>query len=661
MGCGTDEGVILRELRLGKNKKKKGTPLHARLTVVSNLDSGRRSQLASVLAGEVVAGLRDRGSEHGAHVDIVWRAADLPSIAGPLSAGQGMQEPQPAEDPPPEASPAQLAERERALREELDSSRRALDQDAREHLATAEALVTGAEADLEEALADLAAVEEAERASADRRSEWAERHAEIEVRHAEAARELAEAERLNSDAVAHALAAYRRLQSVKPRPSQRAAMLAERWAAYRARQAGEAVEVEPPPEYLVAPAQAALDAARAAVEEAERAGEVHVDIDTAAVESLERAHRRVLEAERRTDQRPSRLNRRRLEGAEQAEREALIRLGAADYDDYLRRIVPVVRAGGVTRNLEAAREALADAEAVWEELHGGVAPMSDEGLAETLAAIREEAVEVLGHDPGDDALEASLQGHVENVVDVAWARDELIEALAGVGVDAIDDIEAVAEDWLSGGPQRRARVRELEAALADIAAELADASARITRPAAEDDTAPGQPRGQEEPAEQNVAVDRARSEVETREVRLAQARAAQSEATERMARAEAAERRVAEVSSQLAEAIAAREAADRDAAQATALADPSEAQSPVEQTLYTLARLAAHRSLPEPGGIPVVVDDAFSGFTSEARLACLDLLSRASGAIQVVYLTESDEVASWARNQPRDLCRVHRG
>lgn len=652
--------MILRELRLGKDKKNKGAPLHPRLTVLTNLDGGRRSQLASVLAGEVVGALRDRGSEN-AHVDIVWRAADLPSTSSPLSAGEGTQEPHSSEDPLPETSPAQLAERERALGEELDSARRALDQDAREHLATAEALVAGAEAHLEEALADLAAVEEAERASADRRSEWAERHAEVEARRAEVVRELAEAERLNSDAVADALAAYRRLQSVKPRPSQRAAMLAERWAAYRARQAGEAVAVEPPPEYLIAPAQAALDAARAAVEEAERAGEVHVDIDAAAVESLERAHRKVLEAEQRTDQRPSRLNRRRLEGAEQAEREALVRLGAADYDDYLRRIVPAVRAGGVTRNLEAAREALADAEAVWEELHGGVPPMSDEDLAETLAAIREEAVEVLGHDPGDDALEASLQSHVENVVDVAWARDELIEALAGVGIKATDDLEAVAEDWLSGAPQRRARVRELEATLAEIEAELADASPRMRRPAAEDDNASGQPQAQEEPTEQNVAVERARAEVETRELRLAEARAAQSEATERMARAEVAERRVAEVSSQLAEAVAARQAADRDAEQATGFADPSEEQSLVEQTLYTLARLAAHRSLPQPGGIPVVVDDAFSGLTSEARLAGLDLLSRAAAAIQVVYLTESDDVASWARSQPRDLCRVHRG
>jgi hypothetical protein len=63
-----------------------------------------------------------------------------------------------------------------------------------------------------------------------------------------------------------------------------------------------------------------------------------------------------------------------------------------------------------------------------------------------------------------------------------------------------------------------------------------------------------------------------------------------------------------------------------------------------------LTRLADVRTL-GPGGesFPLILDDPLRELTSAQKPALLELLGRASAAQQIVYLTEDDAVAAWAR------------
>ncbi len=63
-----------------------------------------------------------------------------------------------------------------------------------------------------------------------------------------------------------------------------------------------------------------------------------------------------------------------------------------------------------------------------------------------------------------------------------------------------------------------------------------------------------------------------------------------------------------------------------------------------------VGRLATVRHLSEGGeSFPLIVDDAFDGIDQAVKPSLLDLLARTAGPPQVVYLTEDDDVASWAR------------
>lgn len=636
--------MILRQLRIDK---KRVVELHRGVTVVGGLAERRRGALAAALAAEVAEGLVEEGAPV---LDVIVHTGDLPPAPRP----------EPVDDVIDRAARAvdDAVAEERRTWEEVEAAQRDLDAEAAGALAAAGAAVAEAESRVERVRARLRALEEARGQAEREQDEAAKRRAGLEVRRDEAAAAVAEARKSDPEAVREALAAYRRLQSVKPRPSARATALADRWVAYRARHRGELPEVEPPPEYLVAPAQAALDAARAALAEAEKAGEVAVEIDLDAVEELERAHRKLLEAEQRANLRSSRLNRRRLDAAQDAERQALIRLGVADYGDYLRRIVPVVRAGGATRTLEAAREALADAEAVWEELHGGVPPMSDDDLAAMLAAIREEALELLGRDPGDDAIEEALRSQTESVVDVAWAREELGRALADVGVEPGQNAEAAADDWLSGAAERRRRLQEAEAALAAVEEELAALATGDAAPAVTEDAAPDAEGDRDDSANTDEAKA-AQDRLDGAERALTEAQAAQRLAAERASRAAAAEQRVQEARARHEAAASARAAAQAQARPATAV-DVTMGTVGPEMVLYMLARLAAHRSAPLAGVLPLVVDDAFTALPADARSPLLDLLTRVATTMQVIYLTGSDEIQRWGDGLAPEVGAAHR-
>ncbi|HET9441960.1 MAG TPA: hypothetical protein VFO65_01485, partial [Acidimicrobiales bacterium] len=278
--------------------------------------------------------------------------------------------------------------------------------------------------------------------------------------------------------VEQALAALRRLRAVKPRASPEAQALKERWAAVRARLADLGDQAEPP-EWLATPALDGLRTAREALDRAEaesRRPPPNSDLVSAAVT----AHAEVLAAEQKAMRRGTRLNRRKVEQAREAESQALAALGVPDYGEFLRRFGSSSPAGQAEAPADdavaAARAALADAEAVWEELHEGRLPAEWTAAKEDEAAIRAAALELLGREVADEALEAALDEHREAVVEPGWAEHELAEALAGAGAGARRpadvDVAEAADRWLAQLPEQRQVRAELEGRLDDIDSRL---------------------------------------------------------------------------------------------------------------------------------------------------------------------------------------------
>jgi hypothetical protein len=80
-------------------------------------------------------------------------------------------------------------------------------------------------------------------------------------------------------------------------------------------------------------------------------------------------------------------------------------------------------------------------------------------------------------------------------------------------------------------------------------------------------------------------------------------------------------------------------------------ADPvSVSDDTAELARVLVARLAELRRLGRgTESLPLVLDDPFADVDRAAKPALLELLSHASGSPQLVYLTEDEDVASWAR------------
>ena len=491
--------------------------------------------------------------------------------------------------------------------------------------------------------------------------------------------------------VEQALAGLRRLRSVKPRPSPKAVELADRWAAALEHLA--ALPQPPqPPEWLVTPALAALHEARAALADA-TSGIRPESVDPEKVEALDRAHREVLEAEQRAMKKGSRLNRRRLDAAHEAEQTALAALGVKSYGEYLQRIAPVLEGGGSSEERAAsARAALADAEAVWEELHGGQASPEWTAAKEQQAEIRTEALALLGRDVEDHELEDELRNQLETVVDTEWAEQALMAALrqAGATVAPGDDVEGAAEAWLASAPalleargsleselseldvrlaaveeqlaqhqadaffgdepsqgdagaddgalgggddELRAALSEAEAAEAD--AERALAAAREREAAAE--------REQARRRELEVAADARRADVDRIQKALREAEATVAQTRARVTDAASANSKKA--------AKASKAKGQKPAGAATPAAAPAVDLSSVvgmEAEAYLLARVAALRGAPG-GPLPLVVDgDAVSGLSDGAKRRVLRLLGRLAGSMQVVVLADDESIATWA-------------
>src|SRR5207248_1046594 len=175
--------------------------------------------------------------------------------------------------------------------------------------------------------------------------------------------------------VREALAELRRVEALLPRPVDEALALADAWTALQERRA----QVPPPrvaPTSLVEAALETLEAARIEHTLAHEMARLD-DLTPEDARDIEAAHAAVVEAGEKVEnsRRPRPLARRRLEAVRAAEQGLLERLGLSSYHAYLLRTAPGLSTPVRQERADRADAALADAEAVWEELH---APAADD-------------------------------------------------------------------------------------------------------------------------------------------------------------------------------------------------------------------------------------------------------------------------------------------
>ena len=480
-------------------------------------------------------------------------------------------------------------------------------------------------------------------------------------------------------AVEDALDGLRRLRSVKPKPSTRAMELAERmdrrpasgWPSCRSR--------PQPPEWLVTPALEALQEAREAVAAAQ-SGSDQLHVDPARLAALDRAHREVLEAEQRAMKKSSRSNRKKLDAAHEAESSALAALGVTSYGEYLQRVAPNVDNGGGGREerLAAAKAALADAEAVWEELHGGQASPEWTEAKQHQATIRQEALEILGADVDDAdarrcAAGAPRDGRGHRMGRAGARRRVAPRPVADVAEDG--DLEGAAERWLQESPAKRearaaprGRARRHRCAVARSSRSSCPSGRPTTSSATTGRRGPSRrtDRRRCRPCRRRLAdAEATEREAEESLQRLRfEASAAETKKTVVAALEQTATTKGAEADALVGELAAAEAELQRAAAAASEVIAPAAAATPtasaanggfdisgvvgMEAEAYLLARVAALRGA-TGGPLPMVVDGgALSGLSEKAGKRVFRLLGRLADSMQVVILGDDDEIATWA-------------
>jgi len=187
------------------------------------------------------------------------------------------------------------------------------------------------------------------------------------------------------------------------------------------------VAPSPPPDVpaqLLADAGANLEAARRELDEAKRHPTAS---DPDMIAALEAAHGEVLEAEERTGL----MARRRLANAMAREQAILREMGMPSYGAYLLR-TSVVDAHGPETRMAQARLALADAQAVWDELHAGASAAPAFASADPAAA-EAEAVEAAAQ-AAQAAERAAAAAQADEIRGrLADADDELLQLTREIG------------------------------------------------------------------------------------------------------------------------------------------------------------------------------------------------------------------------------------
>jgi hypothetical protein len=488
----------------------------------------------------------------------------------------------------------------------------------------------------------------------------------------------------------------------------------------------------------IAVARRRLDAARAAVFDAERAVRLP-EVDRLGIEALENAHEQVLMAQDRSDKRLSGARaKQRVEEVRDLEQEILNKLGYVTYTEFVMGTSMLNVDPEREKRLEVARAELASAEDAVADLEANVdAELARAELVARRRAINSKAISLLGRDPGED-VEWALRHHRVRVHDSSDRASRLHEALESAGVMMGDEemppalLIDLAKIWLDEQSETAARRQLLGQELGELEARLSivrdAARARKEAPSADE----VQEEASERAARKQSQLEDARSIVRTAELRLDRQAQVETDIAERKAELESATQAEAAVAGALiaaeAEANAAAEAehtaasersrretelaaaadAERQAAEtlealsnrlahAAEAGDASEFEQAVadaqaavahataslegarrelalvdaqladldgdgpvavptpggpanveELEWYLLSRVAAQRMVSYAGSVPLVFDDALAEVRGADLVHLLSRLERMSTAVQMILVSEDDEVAAWA-------------
>jgi hypothetical protein len=415
-----------------------------------------------------------------------------------------------------------------------------------------------------------------------------------------------------------------------------------------------------------------LDEARAALADAERSV-AKPEMGPDDIAALEAAHEEVLEAEKKASGRLGRKSGQKLlEAAQEKEQEILDRIGFPTWSSYvmgssLLNIDPVAE-----QALERAHDEMAAAEAAWEELTQQLEndPEYSE-LLDRLEAVYLVAFDILG---GNDEGDLEYRLRMVEVPEEEVPKEDVVEALVyqlglvGVDLPASTLPEVVvrtAEDWLAATEGHWEKYRALQEEHVRVENELASTERELEMfGVANEEFQASRP-------EREAALARAEAivaeilndleqatelesellaQLEAREMLLGAARfsvrAAESKLAEAEAAAEAAANQVIEIDSP--------ESKDTTLYDSLPYAADDEHDDAVDQVaaddieFYFLTRVAALRSVSQAGSVPLIIDDALVGLPDEDARHVLDKLEEMSEAVQVIYLTDSEDVTSWA-------------
>jgi hypothetical protein len=381
------------------------------------------------------------------------------------------------------------------------------------------------------------------------------------------------------------------------------------------------------------------------------------------IRELEAAHDEVLEAEKRASGRVGRkAAMKRLDEAKAAEQAILDRIGFPTWASYvmgssLLNIDPVAE-----QRLEQARFDLQQAEDAWALLTAQLESDPDyAGLLDRLEAVFLAAFDVLGGETEGD-LEERLRNHL--VPDEEVSRDDIVEALAyqlslrGVEIDeqaSAESVEGVAEEWLAATADHWERYRAFQEEHARVESEREATERELAKMGGDADLDTEEERQRAyEAAESRVAeilsdlegvseiVTELDGQVEAREALLFPSQMALDVTRAGLV---TAEERV--------EALGGEDAADvpvsydrnPEVYEDLPYADDAD-DDQVE--VYVRTRAASLRNRSHAGSVPLVLDDALEGLSSDDVVQVLGRLEEVAESVQVIYLTDDDTVIEWA-------------
>ncbi len=419
------------------------------------------------------------------------------------------------------------------------------------------------------------------------------------------------------------------------------------------------------------------------------------ELDADRVDDLEKTHDEIFDLDGRSSRLSAARLRRRAADLRAHEDRLLAELG---FDSWTSYVMGVASSAAEAERLRRYDVAKATYEFAEDELaHAATTPSAEppELLAaeRRLAELREQAAVLLGRSLGPDPV-TELREHTVTAGSLVGSLDDAVAklniALLEVGIEIdrtesgragyertrvdIDELREVAQNWIDGADERADANRslddrhaELEAAIADAAAELDDLGSDVGSDANADLVGEGD--GDIDLADDPEASDiRARIEAATQRVEAHRAaltnigalrqsdEALTAEEASMLETISAARREISIAESALIAARSSLTAIEerwrlRSAEQAAAQRMRATTEGPADVGAiewFLLARLASQRAMSFVGSLPLVIDAAFDGYDVVDLTSIYERLVRMSDVVQIIVCSDADDIRGWA-------------